>query len=500
MPNEKELLEEIRLLKEEIKKIKPKKYGLVWEEKPEKVAKLCKDKLPIFQEDTKKEIITAEDKPVNILIEGDNYHALSTLNYTHNGSVDLIYIDPPYNTGNKDFIYNDNYVDREDTYRHSKWLSFMHKRLILAKNLLKRDGVIFINIDHNEVAQLKLLCDEVFGEQNFQREIVWRIGWLSGFKTLAPNFIRNHDTILMYSKSHLHFEFNKEYIENKDFKSILKPNERVREKLLALGLNKSQQAELLKFINYENRPKRYPLEDTWNCNEYDDLNSIAIVSFSGEKVSKYLGTDEFDGQKPIKLIKRILKSRKDKSAIVLDFFAGSGTTGHAVLDLNKEDGGNRKFILCTNDDEIVKGEEYKIMSDVCYPRIKKVIKQELGGNLKYYKTDFVDAEPTDRNKKSLVDKSTEMLCLKEDCFESVKKGSNFKIFKNNGGKYLGIIYDDAGIASFKKEAEKIGKKFIVYVFSLDDSAREEEFEDIKKLVELKPIPAVILNVYKRIFK
>jgi hypothetical protein len=93
-----------------------------------------------------------------------------------------------------------------------------------------------------------------------------------------------------------------------------------------------------------------------------------------------------------------------------------------------------------------------------------------------------------------------MLCLKEDCFESVKKGSNFKIFKNNGGKHLGIIYDDAGIEPFKKEAEKIGKKLVVYVFSLDDSAREEEFEDIKKLVELKPIPAVILNVYKRIFK
>ena len=121
-------------------------------------------------------------------------------------------------------------------------------------------------------------------------------------------------------------------------------------------------------------------------------------------------------------------------------------------------------------------------------------------NLKYFKTEFVDAKPTDENKKKMVDKSTEMLCLKEECFDEVQKGSDFKIFKNLEGKYLGIIFDDDGIEPFKRVVKKLNEQFVVYVFSLDESAREEEFEDMADMVELRPIPAVILNVYKRIFK
>ena len=133
---------------EEVKKLKKrKKYGIVWEDKPEQVAELCKEKLPILAEDKSKEIETDKNKPVNILIEGDNYHALSVLNYTHKGKIDVIYIDPPYNTGNKDFKYNDSWVDSEDSYRHSKWLSFIEKRLKLTKSLLKSTGGIFISID-----------------------------------------------------------------------------------------------------------------------------------------------------------------------------------------------------------------------------------------------------------------------------------------------------------------------------------------------------------------
>jgi len=165
---------EIERLKKELKK--RKKYGLVWEDKTEEVVEMCKEKLPVLKEVKDKEIITDKNKPVNLLIEGDNYHALSVLNYTYAGKVDVIYIDPPYNTGNKDFIFNDHYVDREDAYRHSKWLSFMEKRLKLAKNLLKDTGVIFISIDDNEVAQLKLLMDnpDLFGEGNFIANIIWR--------------------------------------------------------------------------------------------------------------------------------------------------------------------------------------------------------------------------------------------------------------------------------------------------------------------------------------
>jgi adenine-specific DNA-methyltransferase len=163
-----ELIEEIKRLR------KRKKYGLVWEDKPEDVVEMCKDKLPVVKEVKNKAIITDKNKPVNLLIEGDNYHALSVLNYTHEKSIDVIYIDPPYNIGSNDFSFNDRYVDREDGYRHSKWLSFMRERLKLAKSALKDEGVIFISIDYNELAQLKLLCDEIFGEKNYIENIVWR--------------------------------------------------------------------------------------------------------------------------------------------------------------------------------------------------------------------------------------------------------------------------------------------------------------------------------------
>lgn len=147
-----------------------KTYGLVWEDKPEEVVELLRNELPVLVEVKDRALTDAgPDAPNHILIEGDNLKALATLAYTHAGKIDVIYIDPPYNTGNKDFIYNDSYVDSEDSYRHSKWLSFMSRRLRIAKKLLSERGVIFISIDDNEQANLKLLCDsaELFGEKNF---------------------------------------------------------------------------------------------------------------------------------------------------------------------------------------------------------------------------------------------------------------------------------------------------------------------------------------------
>lgn len=152
---------------------KQKKYGLVWEDKPEDVEERLREELPVLIEDTGKTIISEDaDAPNHILIEGDNLEALTALAYTHEGKIDVIYIDPPYNTGNKDFVYNDQFVDKEDSYRHSKWLSFMSKRLRIAKRLLSDKGVIFISIDDNEQAQLKLLCDEIFGTANFLGQII----------------------------------------------------------------------------------------------------------------------------------------------------------------------------------------------------------------------------------------------------------------------------------------------------------------------------------------
>jgi len=158
-----DLLGEIENLKQVIKRLKSRKrYGLVWENKLEDVVESCKEKLPVLAEESGKEVKTKQNKPVNIIIEGDNYHALSVLNYTHERKIDVIYIDPPYNTGAKDWKYNNNFVDINDTYRHSKWLSMMDKRLRIAKRLLKKDGVLICAIDDNEFNRLGLLLEEIF--------------------------------------------------------------------------------------------------------------------------------------------------------------------------------------------------------------------------------------------------------------------------------------------------------------------------------------------------
>jgi len=561
---------------EELKKVeKRKKYGIVWEDKPEQVALLCKEKLPVLTEDEDKEIITDKDKPTNILIEGDNYHALSVLNYTHKGKIDVIYIDPPYNTGNEGFMYNDKIVDAEDPYRHSKWISFMEKRLRLAKSLLKDSGVIFISIDDNEGAQLKLLCDEIFGEKNYIETFYIQVRYETKSLNEKDPFQKLIEQVLIYAKNKNKFKPNKpkeEYnLDNFRFKIVEKskgkeitlgnkrviifqPNEYeiIEEKRGDISLLKATWASgsVLKgntsgkfFHKYlENRrdidglgilykvygigedglgyryftgPKRkeatkglfyagMPLDKKEAIKNNQELfKEKPIINFYNYSADfgniRHEGQVDFrSGKKPTKMLKNLINLHKNKDAVILDFFAGSGSTAHAVLSLNEEDNGNRKFILCTNN-------ENNICTEKCYPRIRNVIKgfrkvEGLGGNLKYFKTDFVDANPTDKNKRKLVDKSTEMLCLKEDCFDEVMEGHSFRIFTNAEGKLLGIIYDDDGIEFFKKEVKKLGKKFVVYVFSLDESAREDEFEDVANSVELKPIPAVILNVYKRIFK
>ncbi|MBI2101967.1 site-specific DNA-methyltransferase [Candidatus Woesearchaeota archaeon] len=554
----------------ELKKVeKRKKYGMVWEDKPEKVAELCKEKLPVLEEDTKKEIKTDDKKPVNILIEGDNYHALSVLNYTNKGLIDVIYIDPPYNTGKKkEWKYNDHYVDKEDSYRHSKWLDFMSKRLKLAKPLLRNNGLIFISIDDNEIAQLKLLCDWIFGEKNLVANFVWRTA--GNFDNQAKVKIC-HEYILCYAKNIKNIKAPKIIDPNIDVQSklfkdeirntIVKngPKNPISEIRLPPGMPASFKEGVIKkrdtaWPHYDKDAivKDYQLQNEiliksgWSSKnlfetflntsfspvvdikgqeslfEISTTGAIEVVKKRSEDQSHVLsvltnlGNTQSTSQflkkigvsftypKPVELIKYLINMNTSKNPVVLDFFAGSGTTGQSLLEINKEFKKNGRFILCTNNEDS-NGDGNKILSDICYPRLKKVIRGDsfiakLGGNLKYFKTDFVDAGPTDENKRKMVDKSTEMLCLKEDCFEEVMQSKKFGIFKNVQEKYLGIIYDDDGIEPFKKEAKKLKKQFVVYVFSLDESAREDEFEDVYDLVELRPIPAVILNVYKRIFK
>lgn len=269
------------------------------------------------------------DENDNLIIKGNNLLTIASLLKKYEGKIKLIYIDPPYNTGSDTFGYN-------DKFNRSSWLTFMKNRLEIAKKLLSEDGAIYVQLDYHQAHYAKILMDEIFGEENFQREIIWRIGWLSGYKTIEKNWIRNHDTILFYSKSNNSLSFNKYYIPREEFKDIAKSN-----------------------------AERYPIEDVWNGNEYDDLNSIAIVSFAGETVSKLLNPDdEVKGQKSEKLIERIIKAHTDENDIVLDFFGGTGTTA-AVAHKMK-----RRYILCEQLDKHV---------DIILRRMKKVIAGEQSG-------------------------------------------------------------------------------------------------------------------------
>ncbi len=337
-----------------------------------------------------------KDRNTNYLIKGNNLIALHSLKKKFAKQVKCIYIDPPYNTGNDSFNYNDNF-------NHSSWLVFMKNRLEAAREFLSDDGSIYINLDYNEVHYCKVLMDEIFGVENFQREIIWRIGWLSGYKTSINNFIRNHDTILFYSKNADKLFFNKKYIENKDFKELIKI-EKIQSNLDNLGIDREKQKNIIKIINHETRPKRYPLEDIWNGNEYDDLNSIAIVSYSGETVSKMLGTEEIKGQKSEKLIQRILEASTNENDLVLDFFAGSGTTC-AVAHKMK-----RRYIGI---------EQMDYIETITKERLKKVIEGEQGGISK--KCDFkgggsfVYAELKEVNleiKKQILNANSASECLK----------------------------------------------------------------------------------------
>ena len=466
----------------------------------------------------------------------------------------MIYIDPPYNTGAKNWKYNNNYVDKEDAYRHSKWLSMMQHRLSLAKTLLKKNGALICAIDDNEQAHLATLLEEIYSA--FEQHTVTIVHNPKGVQ--GTNFSYTHEYAIFVIPKNKKTILDRNLSESEMYVSNLRNwgNESLRTdakncfypiiikdgKVVGFG-DVAPQSFHPKSSN-EKGPDGaiyvWPIDNKgierkWryarqSVEEIKDILQLKVTKKETQiLIAKDYGTyktvwldKRYDASEyGTKLLRQILPGcdfdfpkslytvydclyavvGNRPNSIVLDFFAGSGTTGHAVMMLNKKDGGKRQFILCTNN-------ENNIAEEVTYPRISQVIKgvkdlEDITGmpaNFRYFKTNFIDAEPTDRNKKKLVDKSTEMLCLKEDCFVKVSEGDSYKIFKNNEERYLGIIYDDIGIKLFKKEAEKLGKKFTVYVFSLDESAREDEFEDIKKLVELKPVPIAIFNLYKRIFR
>ena len=479
-----------------------KKYGLIWEEHQEEVDKKMETHIPVFSEVPEYEVMEDEHNTTfNFLLEGDNLHSLKLLEKTNRGKVNIIYIDPPYNTGNKDFVYNDEFVGREDLFRHSTWLSFMSERLRIAYKLLSKDGVIFVSIDDNEQAQLKLLMDEIFSEDNFIM-CMPRITKKSGKTTSA--YAKNHDYILVYTKRDQDifvmeehednaFKYADEYIEERgkyklnqtlDYNSLsYSPSldypleiegevfypggskelweERQRgkhrradwawrwsKKLFQFGYDngfvvikrkKDGSARIYtktylnakigknsngNFIIEHNKRVKATSSIEYIDNKYSNDNAKKDLSIFG------LG-DKFDYSKPVELIKKLIKAYYKNNALVLDFFAGSGTTAQAVLELNKEDSGSRRFILCTNN-------ENNICREVTYQRIKSILtgtmisdgeySKKIKGNLKYYVTDFVDKE-SDELTNELLEHIVEMIQLE------------YGVSINNS-QYIMVIDDD----------------------------------------------------------
>lgn len=241
-----------------------KKYGLVWEDKPEEIEMRLQDELPVLEE-VKERAIISDDvaAPNHILIEGDNLEALTALSYTHAGKIDVIYIDPPYNTGNKDFVYNDSFVDREDGYRHSKWLSFMNKRLKIAKRLLSDKGVMFISIDDNEQAQLKLLCDEIMGCENYVGCLP-RVTKKSGKTT--DKIANNHDYLLIFTKNIDKVEINGLPHNDKGFKH----EDEFKEKRGAFKLNQTLDYDSLQYSSSLDYPIEIEGHTMYPGNSYEN--------------------------------------------------------------------------------------------------------------------------------------------------------------------------------------------------------------------------------------
>src|SRR3989338_6391651 len=284
-------LEKDDLLKVITKLESRKKYGLVWDEEKtkEQFEKESENALPVLKEVKGKEIKTDPAKPTNILVEGDNYHALSVLNYTHQGKIDFIYIDPPYNTGSEGFMYNDKIVNKEDSFRHSKWLNFMDKRLRLAKNLLSSKGVMFISIDDNEVAKLRMLCDEIFRE-DWVDLMIWRKSGVGrdGKMKNTTTFRKDHEYIIVIFKNQK--RLNK-IIETPDFKNEYgNPDNDPRGPFKAGSISLREDASKKGHKNYYSvispSGKKFTRQFDIPKEEFEELYGDVLVNKQGRKVSR----------------------------------------------------------------------------------------------------------------------------------------------------------------------------------------------------------------------
>jgi adenine-specific DNA-methyltransferase len=539
-----------------------KKYGLVWEDKPEEVEEQLRENLPVLKEAKDKAIVNGEDYPNHILIEGDNLHALTALNFTHEGRIDTIYIDPPYNTGAKNWLYNNDYVDKDDSYRHSKFISFMEHRMKLAKRLLSPKGILICAIDDYEVHNVRHLLDEVFGQEN-------RLGTIVVVHNPRgrndDRFIATmHEYMLIYAKDFNQASINFFPLNDKDIAAYNKTDgiSNFNETgFIRTGNNslRTERPNLYYPIYYNILKDRLQLEEDTNCikllpingkgeertwrwgketfqdlkdtelfvrqvkGEYKIFKKRRITNIEGKKPktvwteSKYdassngimLLQEIFDGKNPFPYPKSFyalldtLQISTSEDSIILDFFAGSGTTLHATMSLNATDGGNRQCILVTNN-------ENNICEEVTYERNKRVINgykkpkgESVNGlsrnNLRYFQCTYVPREPSLKNKRELTQLATELLCIKEECYTEQKtKIKQAKLFANASVTML-ILFDDLIIPDAVELIKGMDAKQIkVYVFSMGSDPYTEDFAEVLDKVSLCALPDAIYKAYQNV--
>lgn len=506
------------------KDIKGKKYGLVFEEHRESIDEVLENNLPVLTEDT--DLFIDNGGQMNFLIEGDNLASLKLLEKTHKCKIDIIYIDPPYNTGAKDWKYNNDYVDENDTFRHSKWASMMCARLSIAKNLLTDNGILVCAIDHNELYQIGMILDSLFGEDN--RIGICAVVHKPEGRNQEKFFGTSHEYALYYAKNKNLAKFNKVVLDDEMQQTFDKYDEQGAYKrknfirmadgkyatreakpnfwypiYVSPGLNnfsivkndgwfeifpviksgvertwKTLPATFMKLVSensieadlvdgrveiYEKLRENQVIKTHWIKKEYHAYH------FGSKILNEILGTKKFDFPKSLFLMRDIFKLISPRKATILDFFAGSGTTGHAVMKLNAEDGGSRKFILCTNN-------ENNICRDVTYERIKRVIaKDDYKASLKYFKVDYLPISD-----KLYYEYADELLLHIRELVE-LENGINF-----NGNAEIAIVLTEKELDDFTQNIPETCKAIYVGHNVLPTEEQENIFA--KRKIKVNVIP------------